>query len=1107
MPRRLNVKFLLTTLAALAVLGGAVHWVHGEQMRRNAGVICKQAERALERKDYAKAAELYRHYLNYQPDDAVATANWAAVLEKSATSSQARFKTYLLLEQVLRRQPGNLEVRQAAVQAAIDVGRMPDAIRHLENLISVSADKALLEHRLGWCQEAAGQYEVAANTFRRTIAMAPKQFESYLLLAELLVTRFNEPEQASKVMDAMVAANPASWQVYLARARFQFGKSHVDAAAADIYKACELAPDNNEVLLAAADMAILQGDVSAARHYIARGLELFPQNERLYRLLGNLETQCKTPEDAIAGLRQGLAALPDSVALRIQLAEVLLDCGHANEAREIWHWLKNNGAAPGLADFVEGRILMLDRRWHDAAEKLIVAQAALGWTSEWTGNVSLALGKCYQRLGALDKQIAAYRDAVAANPANEQFQLELSKALLAAKLPEEALVQLRKLTKLNKPPGEAWTLLARAQLDKVEVQPADSAAAWKELDVALAKAALAMPDDAGVVCVHAEALALKGDNTKAVALLQDAVAIHPTDLRPWTALVQMQAKAGQDAAALATLEKALQQFGPRLEICQAVVTYWSARPGSRARAGLAQVGKQASLLPSDDKALLLRELAKAMLLVGDKREAEGVLRQLAALLPRDLQCRMVLFDIVLDGDRDGEAASIVSDIRRIEGEDGVYWRAGDAARAIGKAQKGDNSQLGTARQRLAEIRKRRGDWPRAVLLEAYLEEVIGHTEQAIDGYVKAIALGERPPALVLRIAQWLADHKRFAESGQVLRQLEDQMPLSPEHARLGTEVALQNDEVKHAAAMAMKAVQLPTRDYRELLWLAHVQWLAGQPLEAGQTYRQAIKLAPRIPSVWVALARHLTRTQQFRQLEDMLKEMREAVPANRMSVTMALCLEAAGRHAEAEELYQKALATGGDFETVRQAAEFYLRIDQQDKAEPLLRQLTQGSTLAPVDVVTWARRQLALVLARLNRPGAAQQALALLDLNASRGLSVEDERVRCFVLAFGLGKQAEAARLFEQTLSKRQMTPDEQFMLAQIYDANQDDAKAQRMMRILLAMHRDQPLYIAYQVRSSLLRDEMQAAKTYLGTLEQLEPGSPRTLQLRAAYQKALPGG
>jgi tetratricopeptide (TPR) repeat protein len=116
----------------------------------------------------------------------------------------------LVLEQILRQQPDNLEVRRKAVQVAIDVAQFGDAIRHLEYLLPLSADKGLLEHQLGWCQEAMGQYESSANSFRRAIAASPKLHESYILLAELLSSRLNEPDEAPKVMNAMIPADPLS---------------------------------------------------------------------------------------------------------------------------------------------------------------------------------------------------------------------------------------------------------------------------------------------------------------------------------------------------------------------------------------------------------------------------------------------------------------------------------------------------------------------------------------------------------------------------------------------------------------------------------------------------------------------------------------------------------------------------------------------------------------------------------------------------------------------------------------------------------------------------------------------------------------------------------
>ncbi len=255
--------------------------------------------------------------------------------------------------------------------------------------------------------------------------------------------------------------------------------------------------------------------------------------------------------------------------------------------------------------------------------------------------------------------------------------------------------------------------------------------------------------------------------------------------------------------------------------------------------------------------MLLRDLGPALLLVGDRAEAELVLRQLGKTLPKDLPSRALLLQLLLQDQRQADAAALLAQLQRIEGDDGVLWRAGEAAISIAKARAGDRAQLEHARQRLAEIAQRRSDWATTELLTGALEELEGHTEQAMQTYLKAINLGERQPALVLRVAKWLTEHQRYADASLILRQLEDQMPLPRDHTRLGVEVALFNDDPKWAVAQARKAVPATARDYRDHLWLAQVQWLAGQSWAAEETLRLAVQEAPRVPDVWVALVAHL----------------------------------------------------------------------------------------------------------------------------------------------------------------------------------------------------------------------------------------------------------
>jgi tetratricopeptide (TPR) repeat protein len=1100
MHRRWNGKLLWWIVASLLVAATGVHLVHSHQMHRNASALLRQADRAATQKDFARAAALLQQYLDYEPDDTEALARYAVALDQSAPSAQARFKTLLLLEQVLRRQPGRHDLRRRAIQVAIDMGRIEDAIRHLDYLLSVDSDQGPLQHQLGWCQEALQRYEQSAASFQRAIKQSPRQIESYILLGELLQQRLDQVEEAAKVMDAMVTANPQSWQAYLARARFHYGRADVESAARDILRASELGPEQTDVLLAAAEVALLKGNLTEARNYVYRGLKLQPENERLYRSLSALEMRANHPAEAIACLRLGLEKLPTSVSLHAQLADVYLDLRQAAEVRPLVEWVEKNGKSPGLTDYLKGRLLMLDGQWSAALDHLLSARERLTVASEWASAVCTSLGGCYDQFGEMDKQLQAYRSAVQLNPGNLTAHLELGKTMLACRMVDDAVVELRNLTLLPHAPPETWVVLGRALIGRMQ-RSVSTTVQWKELDEVLEQAAKATPQAAELPGLRAQRLLLQSQPAAAVALLQKAIGERPDEVQLRIALADLYLRQGKPAEALKVLEQARQHCGPRFLVQQALVRLWMQVGGPQQHQALVHIAQQPGDLTREERIRLLRELADNLLYLGDLATAERVGEQLAELQPKDLRCRVILFVLALAGHRDTDAQRLVAQMRKIEGEEGVYWRAGEVARWIQLARKGDASNLPLARQRLAEIHKRLPEWARAALLEAYVDELEGFTERAIDHYRRAIDLGERSPVIVGRVAQWLFDHSRYADADHVIRKLEETLPLPAETARLGAETALRLFAFSRALDLAAQAVPATARDYRDQLWLAQVQWLARQPSLAEETLRRLVKAEGRIPDVWIALVQHLARTQQQERLPAVFAELVLKMPAERTNLTLARCLEAAGSHDQAEAYFKKALAESpADFVVLRHFAAFHCRSDEFAKAEPYLRQLIDPKGMAPHDLTAWARRQLAQGLA----VGDYQQALQLLASNTtSKGSTVEDERAYAFLLASQTAQRAAAMSLVEQSLNKKPLSPDERFQLAQLCDNMGDHAKADEFMANLLAFHGENGQYLAYHIRQLLQRGDLDDARFYLVTLERLEPLTIRTQQLQAAVRKA----
>jgi cellulose synthase operon protein C len=1107
MKRRLNVTLVFWALASIAVLLTVVHIVHSQQMQRNAGALLREAKRAIDQEQYARAASLLQRYLTYEPDDTEAVASYADALQKSSSSFQTRFRVFLLLEQVLRSQPERVEARKQVIECAIDLRRFEDAIGHLAAMLAGAKRKAQWEHKLGWCLEALGQYEESARAFRRAIAEDPGQLESFILLAELLDRRLKRPAEAPAVMDAMVEANPDWWKAYLVHARFQFGAGKLDDAVEDVRFAFELAPEQEEVLLAATDLALIAGNPAEARRIASQGLVTFPKNERLHRSLATLEMRAGRWQDAIKCLQNGLAKLPESVPLRVQMAEAQLESGQLDQVLAVREWCEKHAGAKGLVAYLDGRLLMAAKKWSDALAKFQEALDTLGMQSEWSSNLRASMGACHGMLLDKEKQLHAYRDAVVLNPGNAAARLELGKCLLRARLFDEAALEFKQLTRLAEGPTSAWELLAAA---KVEVfrQSAPLAGELAELRNVLEKAEEVDRASAAMARLNAWAMVFGGRAAEAEEMLVAATQARPLEVPSWNALAELVARRGDVAGAIGTLAEAEVRTGPRADLMRTEIGLWTNQRKLEAVPAIVKIGERATKLTGLDQAAVLQDVAETLVALGHPAEAEAAWRTLAALLPSDIRCRLMLFDLALGKQRDQEAVAILADLKRIEGDAGAWWKIGEAARGLEKAERGDRSLLEPARARLAEVRRQRPDWSRVALLEGCLHELDGNMQQAMDDYRRAIELGERPATLVVRVARWLHDRQRLVEAYHVIRRLEDVADLPKEQGRFCAEVALENHDLLRGIWLARKVVPGKSRDYRDQIWLARVEWLCGMLAESDATLQHAANTAPRVPDTWVALVQHMVRTDQPLQLEMALQEMRRQVPPDILTLTEARCLEVAGRTIAAEKAFRAALAEDpSDPVTVRQAAEFFLHSDQFGKAEPLLRFLLAKSSLTTPDVMVWAKRELALVLAIRNGPHDIANALELVPRGGPGGTTrPADDRVRAFVLANDPAQVVKAVRLFEQTVQYEPLTPDDRFLLSRMYDLAGEGRKAQKQLQALLAIYPDRPWYLAHAVRRALAHGALDDARTYLGVLDRLEPGSVRSLNLHAALEKALGG-
>ncbi len=1116
MRRRLNLPFLAGLLVALAVLGSAVHVLHAFQVRRSARGLRDRAARARDEGHLGRAADYLQRYLGYEADDNDALADYGFLLERLAADPfrrrewpDARDRAFYAFEQVLRRDASRADVRRRLVGVAMDLSRFTDAVSHLDVLLRASPDDGSLHHLMGACQEELGNYRSAADAYARAVRHAPAQLGSYLRLADLQRGRLDQADQADRTMDALVAANPKTSQAHLARAVYRkvlalrdpAGKARLlEQAAADVAEARRLDPANAEAVLADADLAHATGRYEEAVRHARRAVALAPKDVRTHLMLAEARSRAGRDDEAVAGLREAVAAFRDRPEGLWRLTGMLLDLGALDDARPALDVLRKENNP--TVDFLNAKLLVREEKWLGAARALERVRPLLAPVPDLTKQIHLLLGDCHARLGNPDQALVSYRQALILDPTGPAARLGIASSLLAAGRTDEAFEEYRKLAPLSSP-----ARLAAARLSLLlALRRPDAERKWDETTRLLDEEEKKEPGSAGAAVLRAELSAARGDVAGARRLLEEACAARPTLADPWIALSQILESQGDLAGARKVLDEAERKGVGAVELRLARAGLWGRRGGPEAARALAGLADGVEALPSRrDQARLLLALGEAHYWADDRAAARRLWERLAQGPGQDdLGVRQRLFDLALRAEDADAVGRLAADLRRLEGEEGVTWRYAEAAHIYLRTLKGDGGRLIEARARLSEAGARRPGWPRVPLLEARLDELAGNGDKALEGYLRAVDLGDRQPDVFRRAMQLLYERRRYAEADLLLRKLPDQLVAAGGLDRVAAEVLLGRDGGR-ALELARRAVPESSKDYRDHLWLGQICLAAGQAAAAEKPFRRALELAGDAADPWVVLVQYLVRVGRRDEAEETIRRAEQALPTARAALPIAQCYEALGRPELAEKRYEGALATKpASAAALRGAATFYLRTRQPRKAEPVLRLMADPALALPEADAAWARRGLASTLVALGDFSRFAEALGLVEENVRRhGDSADDRRTRALVLAMYPARRREAIKVLEELAGKQALPPEHQLFLARLYELERDWPKARDQLLGLLAAAPDEPAYLAPYAEGLLRRGDLDETEGWVSRLAKKEPTAFRTVSLRARLRKA----
>ncbi|MCI0459244.1 MAG: tetratricopeptide repeat protein [Gemmataceae bacterium] len=1122
----MNVRFVAWLLLGVALFGGGLHLVRGYQVSRNAAAFLRLADDAQARGNLDRTVRYLTLYLAQNPSDTDALARYGEILAKQATTPEARLRAFLTLEQVLRRSPGRHEVRKSLIRQAMHLQRFADAKVHLKTLLDTFPKDGKLELQLGHCEEASGAYAAAGTHYQNTLKIAPGELDAYTSLAELQRRRLKKPRDAKQTMDDLVEKNRGNPKALLARARYlRVHGAHdhdPDAhdrmlvqAAADLDKARKLADKDADVLLESAELALVRGNLDDARKTLQHGLTLHPREVRFYTATSRLEVKAERLPDAVACVRRGLEKLPEERELLWALAHLAIQGGELDEAEKIEGRLRKGGFPTPLLDCLHARVLLQKGAWLEASRSLEKARTLLAPWPDATLQTDLMLGRCYGQLGDSAQQVTAFRRAVALDPLSEPGCIGLGNALAAQGNFDKAFQAYQAVVARS---GPARFLAARAMILRTLSQP-PAQRSWLQAEQFLDSVTRASPETPELTILRAEILVGKDLLPRAQEELAAATAKQPDRAELWGARAGLLQRQKKWSEALALLDQAGKKVGDHVELRLARARLWTERGGDEAYPALRQLTRQAGTAPEKEWPRLVLALADSWLRLGYPKEARELYGKLARREPNNLGVRLVLFDLALRGNSEQQAQTVLEQIRRIEGEEGTLWPFGKACLLIERARASKTKPAEEVLSLLTAAATRRASWTRLTLAEAEFHELSGRAETALRKYQQAIEAGEQDPVVLYRAVRLLHQRRRFVEADELLAKLRPQPGLALAGLdRISAELHLFKKDPSRALEFARKAVPSDSKDPRELLWLGHVLCASDKWADAEPVFRRAVAVGEKSPDTWITLVQYLVRTGRKDQARTVLTEIPRKLPAEQVPLALAQCHESLGEFDQAWRLYQEAeKARRDDLPVLRNLARFSLRVAQLPDAKELLRTdrlpdakhylqtIVNLQARAPEDAA-WARRLLAIVLVAGGDYQQSRDALAVLGIldesqlrELTGGQTGEDLRARAVVLAAQNthSSRQKAIPLVEE-LVRKERSPADQFLLAQLYEAVGNHRGAQLEIESLLAAKPNDPGYLAFHVQILLGRKALDEAEQSLTRLEKAQPDTYRTLRLKA---------
>ncbi|MGK2940831.1 MAG: XrtA/PEP-CTERM system TPR-repeat protein PrsT [Immundisolibacter sp.] len=408
--------------------------------------------------------------------------------------------------------------------------------------LRLKPDSTAAVNNLGQLKAAAGDLEGAVAVYRKGLEQSPGEAAISPRLAGMLLAQ-NKPDEALEVLQASVQKNPANMSVRILLARTQQRSGRLEDALATLKDAGEVGAKSVEVQLVAGDMALVKKDFGLARTHFEAAATLDARSAAPLYLLGQLERQAGNPVAAEKRYRDALGRDFQHQAARTGLVSLLLSERNVSGAVSVLDDAARQGLKAGYLEALRGDIAAVQNNRQAALDAY---GRALALDDSRTHR--LVLAQAQAAYGDLPSAISTIDAWLVKNPQDVAARHVQVDWLIRAGRPDEALKAYETLLETNDKDVLALNNLAML----LRVKDAKKALDLARKARALAPKAPAVSDTLGLLLMD------QGEFAEARQMFDAAVAAAPKASVLRFHLAQLQVKAGDRAAALATLDSLLE---------------------------------------------------------------------------------------------------------------------------------------------------------------------------------------------------------------------------------------------------------------------------------------------------------------------------------------------------------------------------------------------------------------------------------------------------------------------------------------------------------------------------------------------------------------------